>query len=109
MTQETAPAPQADGPEPEPAPKAPQKPRPKMTLEEQAVFLAGIRHRCTMATGDSAGRFAGGTHLYLTEDDVLALETIEQSLTVLALHRADVLVRDKIGRDRRAGSGGGPR
>ena len=102
---DAAPAPQTADPVEKPVPKQ----RPKMTLEEQSRFLLDIRQRCTMATGANAGLVAGSTHLYLTEQDVMVLETIQQSLAALALHRADLLVRDKIARDRRAGFRGGSR
>ena len=74
----------------------PQRQRPKMSLEEQSIFLSGILRRCVMHSGDMKGYFAGEALLTLTTDDMLKLETVQQTLAVFEIHRADELVRQKI-------------
>ena len=71
----------------------PQRQRPKMALAEQNIFLLDLVQRCTMHSGDQAGRFAGVAILTLTQDDMLKLETVQQSIAVFDLYHADDLVR----------------
>jgi hypothetical protein len=89
--------------EEEGAAEPPRKPRPKMTLDEQACFLASILDACIMRHPDSPrrGEYAGHAMLTLTNDQILQLETVWQTLRVFDLHRADLLVKDKIDRERR--------
>lgn len=82
-----------------PAEKPPVKQRPKMTLQEQSSFLLAMLRRCEMHTGDRKGSYAGEAILTLTEDDMLRLETIQQTLMVFHLARAEGIVRQAIGRD----------
>lgn len=84
---------------PEPEKKAerpPQRQRPKMSLDEQSIFLSSLLRRCTMHSGDMKGYFAGEAFITLTTDDMLKLETVQQTLALFDLHRADELVRQKI-------------
>lgn len=92
--------PQAQGAQDE-RQKAPPKPRPKMTLDEQACFLASLLERCKMHGPELRGDFAGVAMLTLDTDDMLRLETVWQTLRVFDLHRADQMVRDKIMRRRK--------
>ena len=85
----------------ETAPKAPAKPRPKMTLDEQAIYVGGLLERCRMHGPDFRGQLAGEATLTLTRDDMDRLSTIEQTLRVFDLWRADRLVKDAIDRKRR--------
>ena len=80
----------------------PQQPRPKMTLDQQAGFLGDMLRRCEMHTGDMKGQYAGEAVLTLTRDDMLALETVQQTLRVFDLWRADRMVKDAIDRKKRA-------
>ena len=83
------------------APRAPAPPRPKLTLEEQAIFIGWLLDRCRMLSPAQRGAFAGEALLTLTRDDMLKLQTIEQTLRVFDLHRADRMVKDAIDRKRR--------
>ncbi len=76
----------------------PKRQRPKMTLTEQSVFLSNILGRCQMHGPELRGQFAGEAMLTLTTDDMLCLETIQQTIAVFELHGADQMVRDKIAR-----------
>lgn len=89
-----APAPEAQ----ERPPRPPQKPRPKMSLGEQSVFLLDILERCKMLDKDQRGLFAGEALLALTHDDMLRLETVQQTIAIFEMHGADRMVRDKISR-----------
>lgn len=80
------------------APKPPPKQRPKMTLDEQAIFLGQLLERCKMHGPELRGTFAGVATLTLDTDDMLRIETVWQTLRVFELHRADQMVRDKIAR-----------
>lgn len=86
----------ADGPRP-----LPQMTRPKMSLDEQATFLSAILRRCTMHGPELRGHFAGEATLTLTTDDMLRLETIQQTLAIFDTHNAGQLVKDAIGRKMR--------
>ena len=91
---------------PAPAPEKPKpRPRPKMTLNEQSVFLCRLLARCVMHSGDSKGGYAGEATLTLTTDDMLRLETIQQTIAVFDVEGAAELVRDAIWRKRQRGSG----
>lgn len=76
----------------------PKPKRPKMTLVEQGAFISAMLRRCTMSGPELRGQFAGEALLTLTTDDMLRLETIEQTLAVFEQHGADQMVRDKIAR-----------
>lgn len=98
--EETVDKPQAE------KPKIEQRPRPKMTLEEQTIFLGLLLQRCVMHTGDMKGYFAGEAVLTLTQDDMLRLETIQQTLAIFDVEGAADLVRREIIRKRqRKGTG----
>lgn len=85
------------------APAAARKPRPKMTLEQQSIFLARLLSRCVMHTEGMRGLYAGQATLTLTEDDMLRLETIQQTLEIFDLNNAADLVRKEIWRKRKPG------
>jgi phage FluMu protein gp41 len=92
--------------QPEPSIEKPEareiKQRPKMTLEQQSAFLMNLLRRCTLHTGDMAGQFAGEAMVTLSEDDMLRLETIQQTIEIFDLHDAAKLVKDEIWRKKRA-------
>ena len=91
----TAPAttPPVDAPEkPEP------RPRRKMTLESQNIYLQQLLGRCTMHSPAMRGQYAGEATLCLTQDDMAALEAIQQTIALFELHGADQMVRDKLSR-----------
>lgn len=77
----------------EKAQRPPRKPRPKMTMDEQIVFIRSLIERCKMHTGDMREFFAGEALLCLQQDDMLKLETVEQTLAVFELYKADEYVR----------------
>lgn len=79
----------------------PQQQRPKMGLDEQAAFLTEILRRCKLHSEDMRGRFAGEATLTLTTDDMLRLETIQQTLTIFDQHNAAKLVKEAIWRGAR--------
>lgn len=83
---------------PEEVAERPKRQRPKMSLEEQAAFLSAILRRCEMSGPELRGTYAGEALLTLTTDDMLRLETIQQTLAVFELHGADQMVKDKIAR-----------
>ena len=83
------------------------KQRPKMTLDEQATFLSAILRRCVMHGPQHKGVYAGQATLALTEDDMLRLETIQQTLAIFDVEGAAELVRREIWRKRQKGSGRG--
>ncbi len=72
-------------------------PRPKMTLAEQAAFVGGI---CNGFRRHEDQRLWGEVFKTFSRDDMLKLEAVWQTLSFMDLHRADLLVRDKIGRER---------
>ena len=72
-----------------------------MSLDEQSIFLSSIIRRCTMQSGDMKGYLAGEAFITLTTDDMLRLETVQQTLALFDLHGADEMVRNKIMRRRR--------
>ena len=74
--------------------------RPKMTLADQAAFLAHLRHRTETRDAERKGPpvTADETWLRLSADEVGALETIEQTLLTFELHGADKYVRDRVRR-----------
>lgn len=82
----------------------PQRPRPKMSLEQQSDFLFDFLQRCKMAVPDLRGRFAGEAMLTLTTDDMLRIEAIQQTLMIFHQHGAADLVRAAIWRKRSGGS-----
>jgi hypothetical protein len=83
----------------QPKPEGPKvHPRPKMTLEEQAVFISELLRRCRMHTGVNKDHFAGVATLTLTLQDMLRLETIQQTLAIFETHKAGDLVKREIGR-----------
>lgn len=86
-----------------PAPP-PQKQRPKMTLEQQSDFLLDLIDRCKMLDPDLRGRFAGEAILTMTTDDMLRLETIQQTLLIFHTNDAADLVKREIWRKRGGGS-----
>ena len=55
--------------------RPPVKQRPKMTLDQQSVFLSRLLARCVMHSGPIKGQFAGEAILTLTEDDMLKYVT----------------------------------
>lgn len=81
----------------------PQRQRPKMSLEAQSLLILDLLARCKLHTGDMRGRFAGAATLTLTEDDMLRLETIQQTLAIFDQNDAARLVKDEIWRKRRKG------
>ena len=74
------------------------KQRPKMTLEQQSAFLLNLLGRCVMHSGERAGQFAGTAMVTLTEDDMLRLEAIQQTLAIFDMHDAARLVKDEMWR-----------
>lgn len=74
--------------------------RPKMTLADQAAFLAYLRRRTEMGNPEGKGTpvTAGETLMRLSVDEVAALETIEQTLLTFEMHGADKYVRDRVRR-----------
>lgn len=70
--------------------------RPKMTLEEQSAYLTNLLRRCEMHSPGRAVEFAGTALLTLTTEDMLRLETIQQTLAIFEVNKADDLVRQKI-------------
>jgi hypothetical protein len=87
-------------PAPEVAEKPPAPQRPKMTIAEQASFMGQF---CRRGRRHDNQMFHGNTAIYLEMDDFLKLEAVWQTLTVMDLHGADKMVRDKIMRERRSG------
>lgn len=71
----------------------PQRQRPKMTLDQQSDFLIDLLSRCKMHGPELRGRFAGEEILTLTTDDMLRLETIQQTLFIFDQHKAGDLVK----------------
>lgn len=92
MSEQPDKAPEAQAPA-EAAVKPPRKQRPKMSLDEQIMFLRDLIDRCKMHTGDMKGYFAGEAMLCLKQEDMLKLETVEQTLAIFELHKADEYVR----------------
>lgn len=90
------------------APEAPEKPpvkqRPKMTLDQQALFLSDLLRRCVMHSGPRKGLFAGEATLTLSEDDMLRIETIQQTLAIFDAEGAAELVRKEMWRKRQGGN-----
>lgn len=82
----------------------PQRPRQKMNLEQQADFLFDILERCKMLDPDLRGRFAGEAILTLTTDDMLRLETVQQTLAIFHQQGAADLVKAAMWRKRSGGS-----
>lgn len=79
------------------------RPRPKMSLEQQSDFLSDLLTRCKMAGPELRGHFAGEALLTLTTDDMLRLETIQQTLFIFDQNDAAQLVKDEIWRKRQRG------
>jgi hypothetical protein len=73
--------------------------RPKMALDEQAAYVLNLIRRCEMHSPDRAAVMAGAAVLTLTADDMLRLETIQQTLSIFEVNKADDLVRQKIWKD----------
>lgn len=82
---------------PQQRPQQPQ--RPKMTIAEQATFM-GLLCRRFIQHRDK--QLAGEAFITLTRDDMLALENVTQTLLFMEVHRADLLVRDKLSREAQA-------
>lgn len=97
--EDKAPAAEADA-APE---KPPVKQRPKMTLDQQSIFLSRLLSRCVMHSGPTRGQFAGEAMLTLTEDDMLRLQTIQQTLAIFDAEGAAELVRKEMWRKRKGG------
>lgn len=74
----------------------PQKQRPKMALEQQSDFLLDLIDRCKMLDPDLRGRFAGEAILTLTTDDMLRLETIQQTLAIFDMNKAGDVMKQVI-------------
>lgn len=70
--------------------------RPKMGLDEQSAYLMNILRRCEIHTPARAAVMAGSAILTLTADDMLRLETIQQTISIFEVNKADDLVRQKI-------------
>lgn len=85
----------------------PQAKRPKMSLGQQSSFLLGILDRCTMHSGEMRGRFTGEATLSLTAEDMLRLETIQQTLAIFDMEGAAELVRKEMWRKRQQGGRSG--
>lgn len=83
---------------PEAPVKKPAPQRPKMALTDQAAFMGRLCNKFRMRDGCLAEETL---HL-VTQDDMLRLETVWQTLLFMELHGADRMVTDKIARDRRA-------
>lgn len=98
---DTSPETEAEKPAARPVKKAP-----KMALHEQSAFLLRLLSRCVMHTGGMKGSYAGVASLMLTEDDMLALEVVQQSIAVFELYKADQWIMEQ---RRRRGGGGGAR
>lgn len=64
-----------------------------MSLGEQYTFLGRLLDRCKMHTGDQMGYLAKEAMLTLDHDDMLNLETVQQTLAVFELYKADELVK----------------
>lgn len=82
-------------------PEAPAKPpapkRPKMSIPDQALFMGKLCNKFRMKDGSLAAE----TLHHVSQEEMLILETIWQTLVVMEEHGADVLIRDKIARERR--------
>lgn len=89
------------------AKRPPQQKRPKMTLEEQSIFLSWLISRCVMRGGEHKGLLAGHTLLSLTKDEVLKLQTIQQTIAIFDMEGAAELVRREIWRKRQNRGGRG--
>jgi hypothetical protein len=89
---------------PEATEKRPVKQRPKMALGDQAVFLGDLLRRCRMHSGPHKGAYAGEASLCLSEDDMLRIETIQQTLLIFDMEGAAELVRKEMWRKRQGGN-----
>lgn len=76
----------------------PQRQRPKMNLDQQSDFLLDLLGRCKMHGPELRGRFAGEAILTLTTDDMLRLETIQQTLFIFDQNDAAALVKQAMWR-----------
>ena len=76
----------------------PQKQRPKMSLDQQSDFLLDLLARCKMHGPELRGRFAGDAILTLSTDDMLRLETIQQTLFIFDQNEAAALVKQAMWR-----------
>lgn len=85
--------------------KPPVKQRPKMTLDEQSSFLFQLLRRCQCHGPELKGIYAGAAILTLSEDEMLKLETIQQTIEVFHMNNAAELVRQEIWRKRGKASG----
>lgn len=72
----------------------------RMSLREQELFLLEIIDRCRMHSPDMRGAFAGEASLMLYREDMEKLVTIQRTLEVFQIHKADRFVRDKMMRGR---------
>ena len=77
--------------------------RPKMSLADQAAFLAQLRRRTEARNPAGTGprQTADTAWLLLSRDEADALHTIEQTLLTFELHEADKYVRDRVRSRRR--------
>lgn len=74
--------------------------RPKMKLSEQAIWMGNFCKRFRMAHPDQKGAIALEIMTRLTQDDMLILETVWQTLAVMDAHGADKMVVEKIRHER---------
>lgn len=80
----------------------PQRQRPKMTLGDQSSFLINLLRRCVMTSDPRiAGTFAKEAVVTLTQDDMLKLEAIQQTIAFMDLHDVGRLVREDMSRKAR--------
>jgi hypothetical protein len=68
-------------------------PRRKMTLTEQAAWLQYLRDRTKLSRGGGDPKHCW---MQLTRDEMADLDTIVETLHLLAVHGADRFVRDEI-------------
>ncbi len=100
MTDDATDAPEAPKPA-TPAPP-PQRQRPKMTLAEQSGFLMALLRRCVVTSDPRLAHvFAKDAVVTLTQDDILKLEAIQQTIAFMDLHDVGRLVRDDLSRKAR--------
>lgn len=80
--------------------------RPKMTLDEQAIFVGGLMQRCIYTSpGPNKGAVSDRAVIFLSREDYGRLWAIEQTLRFLDMHKVQDFIRGKI--ERRRGGGGG--
>lgn len=81
-------------------------PRPKMTLDEQAIYIGNLMQRCIYTSpGPQRGEVCDRVILTLSREDYARLWAVEQTLRFLDMHKVQEFIRGKI--ERRGGGGRG--